>query len=670
MTYSQTLARPGGGEWQWSDFANLQVIIVLRGSYGIKCTQVYVEITSGALTVQVPLTNSNAAVYVPNIHAGLRVLPDAIDASASVFVCEIHAGLRVSSPLVDASVAVFVPILRINSIMSCPLVDAAIDTPTPTIRIEIHVVVPLSNNQVAVFIPTLYTHNILSCPLCQVLTSACIPAVSPTWIGYCLLIAGKNFTHAVPRDSLRITSAIGERIDTCAFRMEDPPYDFQAWDTIIITDENDEKIFAGYIINYEADSDAIKRIYQVSCSDYTARLGKVRVKKEYKNQTSKAIIEDLFNTYLPSFETSTYVETGITVPWIYFNYCTLREAMAQLAAINSFETYIDYDMKVHFGLATPSAPFSISDTPNYNDSFPCENLKHQNIGQGLENRIRVRGGVFLTGDVDIELAGNGQTTILSLPYKSHEPSGETGILVYRNDGSDESPNWVQLSVGVDFIDELPTKDVLHNFQEKLLKFYVAPPNLKRAVKITARQEKPLVCEVRSQASKDAFGDWFDGLIIDQNIRDLEVARRTGEARLAEYAFTQENKGQVAGSFRCRKSGLRAGQKLHVVNSLRQIDDYFLIQEVATAIVDSEPVFDVKYGAFIPSLVELLLRIKEESARYIEPRPEEAIIEVLQELITQTVSPKMSVSVELITKSGAYNFDDAAYFDKAVFDGGS
>jgi len=47
-TYSQTLARPGGGSWSWTDIDNLQVCIGLAGSgyrCGAQCTQVYVIVT-------------------------------------------------------------------------------------------------------------------------------------------------------------------------------------------------------------------------------------------------------------------------------------------------------------------------------------------------------------------------------------------------------------------------------------------------------------------------------------------------------------------------------------------------------------------------------------------------------------------------------------------------
>lgn len=46
VTYSEALARPGGGSWSVSDLNNLQVVIGLRNGFTaswVECTQVYVE---------------------------------------------------------------------------------------------------------------------------------------------------------------------------------------------------------------------------------------------------------------------------------------------------------------------------------------------------------------------------------------------------------------------------------------------------------------------------------------------------------------------------------------------------------------------------------------------------------------------------------------------------
>jgi hypothetical protein len=57
-TYSQTLARPGGGSWSWTDIDNLQVCIGLKVSsymFRAECTQVYVIVTYAAN--QAPVAN-------------------------------------------------------------------------------------------------------------------------------------------------------------------------------------------------------------------------------------------------------------------------------------------------------------------------------------------------------------------------------------------------------------------------------------------------------------------------------------------------------------------------------------------------------------------------------------------------------------------------------------
>lgn len=44
VTYSEILARPGGGDWSWTDIDNLQVVIGLRKFDTAFCTQIYIEV--------------------------------------------------------------------------------------------------------------------------------------------------------------------------------------------------------------------------------------------------------------------------------------------------------------------------------------------------------------------------------------------------------------------------------------------------------------------------------------------------------------------------------------------------------------------------------------------------------------------------------------------------
>jgi hypothetical protein len=71
-TYSETLARPGGGSWSWTDINDLQVCIGLRhtsivSSYYAQCTQVYVVVdyTVNQAPTDIALSNSSVAENEP-----------------------------------------------------------------------------------------------------------------------------------------------------------------------------------------------------------------------------------------------------------------------------------------------------------------------------------------------------------------------------------------------------------------------------------------------------------------------------------------------------------------------------------------------------------------------------------------------------------------------------
>ena len=69
-TYSQTLARPGGGNWSWSDINNLEVCIGLRHTSALpnryaQCTQVYVVVNYNNAPTDISLSPNTIAENQP-----------------------------------------------------------------------------------------------------------------------------------------------------------------------------------------------------------------------------------------------------------------------------------------------------------------------------------------------------------------------------------------------------------------------------------------------------------------------------------------------------------------------------------------------------------------------------------------------------------------------------
>jgi hypothetical protein len=149
--------------------------------------------------------------------------------------------------------------------------------------------------------------------------------------------------------------------------------------------------FGGYISDVEYILHGIDLRYRVSCYDYQRRLEDIIVDEDYSSQTEAYIIEDLFGTYWSDVDDETYVTGTETITSIQFPRITLAEALNKLAELNSRTWYLDYDKKLHYFTApSETAPFELSDTPNYSLVIPYSNFRYT-ISRPTINRITVVG---------------------------------------------------------------------------------------------------------------------------------------------------------------------------------------------------------------------------------------------------------------------------------------
>ncbi len=119
---------------------------------------------------------------------------------------------------------------------------------------------------------------------------------------------------------------------------------------------------------------------------------KIFITEDYTNKTEQFIIDDLFATYLPEVNTTTYVESSgstITIAW---TRKTLTEALEELAGIFEKQWYIDYEFNLHyFTPASDTAPFALSDDPFGTSFIPYKNIRHKEDITGIINRVIVVG---------------------------------------------------------------------------------------------------------------------------------------------------------------------------------------------------------------------------------------------------------------------------------------
>lgn len=436
-------------------------------------------------------------------------------------------------------------------------------------------------------------------------------------------------TSSMRKESLRIESVITRRIDTCHFTLEGTHTLTEGSDEIIISNTGETiRYFAGFITKIARDIEGITKLFHCTCQDYTILLDRVLVNEVYTDKTDAYILNDLFTKYLPEINATTYVATGKTHDRILFNRITLRQAIDMLSTDSGLDWYVDYNKNLrYFTKETFLAPFDISNDPDEVTTYPCSRLKYTRNATKIINRVIVIGGHYLSNDTNFELPGDAQTTELLMPYKMHAADGESELLVYKNDGDDGEPEWTSLGVGIDHIESLGGAiDILHNYQEKLLKFDTAPPDLKRAIKVTGRYDVPVLVRVRSEESYDKYGRWFDDKLVNKDINSRDWAALAGKGMLAKSAFQKE-----IGSYIGIQDGLFSGMRQKLTNALRGIDDYYLINKVITHILGgTQCQYEVHYGEYNPDLVDMIISLKARSTQFQEIRDDEVLNELFEQ----------------------------------------
>lgn len=478
----------------------------------------------------------------------------------------------------------------------------------------------------------------------------------PTLLNLTITLDGVDVSDYVQPDSLQITNVLTSQVDTCRLVLEDAGVlSPSTWKELIILD-GATRLFAGYVLSVdERPGPDLGINYEISASDYALRLDKVVVKKQYEGMTDKAILADLFSTYVPgeSYDAATNVTAIKTHARIRFNRMTLLECIQKLASLASADWYVDENKTLWFFETTTGsasvAPFSLSDDPDKIASMPYYDAQIMRDGAGVVNRVEILGGNYRSDDTTFYLKGTGEDKRIILPFKLHAPEGETSILVYRNSGTLASPVWVQMTVKVGYIDQLSgANDVLYYYQDKVIERQSNWPNLENAVKIVAKYEVPLRARVQDAASIAHYGLILDDVIVDEEIVDKPVARVAGQARLASSAMEK-----TAITLSCDEPGLRAGQKVRFVNATHGLDADYLVRRVTARVgVNGRAVFGVQLGTYNPDLIDMMLLLARQAKPKIPWRDDEVLDELLQIAEEITLDETTAVS----SSTGPYFFD--------------
>jgi len=382
-------------------------------------------------------------------------------------------------------------------------------------------------------------------------------------------IEGTDRTTAVVFNSLRKTDTLNQQIDTLEFKVR--KYGSLTYVPVlgdeVIVERDGTRLFGGVVVRiHEALRSAKILEYTVQCNDYSQFLKRELVTERYENQTVAQIIDDLIATYTTDGFTDDGVVGTLTIESISFNRLNVADCLQKLADAISYVWYVDYNKDIHFFPKNEEVGSSLTDS---SQNYIFDSLEIVEDLTQIRNSVLVQGGERVSDTTRTELfSGDGTRTQFALANKyDSTPAVEVG--------------GVAQTVGVEFLDDDASFDVMWNFNEKYLRFTAGntPASGTNNIEVTGTYLFPIVVQVPNNASINEFGR-YEFAITDRSIKSQDEAVKRAVAELTSY----QNE-LYEGSFRTYTDGFRSGQVITINSAQRGKNIDVLIQSVTATMRD-------------------------------------------------------------------------------------
>jgi hypothetical protein len=382
-------------------------------------------------------------------------------------------------------------------------------------------------------------------------------------------------------------------------------------------------IFGGYASNMEdvaTSKTEQSQIVKIDCYDYWQHLDRVYVNEVFDGQTDIQIITYLIQKYASWVSLSELpVVAAYQFGPIYFRNTSLQKALQRVADTTGYAVWITPQKVLYYTLPTQSlpAPFALSDNPNFVGSFSMKVTDFTWDDTSAINRVYFFGGKVAPDanyTQDLSMFANGNNTTFPLAYyprsatdgKIHvNINGGPDLVLGSATGVTTGPNTQYVDSKGQLIGTNPADnilkpaglaDVLINYDAHTLLFAYAPAS-GSTVTCTYRYEAPLVVTITDQSAYQFWGMYLDGSISDNTVFD-----KTQATQRCQVLLREQSRGLGTLKVTTWKPGLASGQVIRVDHNVKDIHDYFLIQEVETHIGSDSPgagifQYDLTLGAW-------------------------------------------------------------------------
>lgn len=302
------------------------------------------------------------------------------------------------------------------------------------------------------------------------------------------------------------------------------------------------------------------------------------------------------------------VSCDLSVKTVAFNRVSVTSALEKLSKLTNFQWYVDYDKSIYFfEKNTINSPFNLSDD---GEKHIYDSLFISNDISQLRNRVYIRGG---------ESEGSART-------ESQNGDGVKKHFVLANKFA-QMPTvkigGVTQNCGVDYLTPEDAADCFWSYQEKYVRFKVAPTSGTNNITFDGIPLFPVQVQFQDSISIEKYGV-YEFAKKDLTIKSKEEAFTFAKAELEAY-------GQdiVEAGFKTYISGLRSGQIINVQSDRRSLDEDLLIQSVSMSMIsggdDPVIVYDVKLATLrTMSIIGILIDLLKSEDRLIDDTADETL----------------------------------------------
>lgn len=378
----------------------------------------------------------------------------------------------------------------------------------------------------------------------------------------------------------------------------------------------------------------LKTAFSSTGSPSWAAIAKVAVAAKSSSATTSYVsFDDLYATDSDAFTMDGVdVSDTLTIESATFVYKTASDVLKKLAALVAYDWQISADKDLSFfDSQLNTAPIELQDS---NDTYVYESLELSSDISQLRNVVYIFGGDVSEDSTKTEVLdtqANGTNKIFQIGYR-YKTTATTDYSL--------TVNSVSKTVGIDGVDDSSSFDAMYNPDEKTLEFTTAPASA-ATVRFTGYRLYPLAEKIGDSVSILTYGE-HEMVIKDEDINTTDAALQRAIGEFVAYADSI-----VDGSFDTDETGLEAGMKIHVTSTVRDVDEWYVIQRVTGKMRTPD---DMRYSIQLVSsktygMVEILQKLLAERVKEIDDYDDFHLLSAAYEVVEVTDSTTVSTGYE-------------------------